>query len=674
MKAFFLILSTIPLLVPSINCEKHEQVFNGGARNPIIKNFERLILEGDQYENSPYGNDYEKTATKIVPDNFYYTNNYSSQISATLHHWDDDYYYFELFKDSNVEVEISSNTSVGTYSFALVGDYYSFGSGRYNPNYSTNSIYSDYSTSLNKSFNSLLGPGTYIIHLNRMDNGYSEISYDLSLDVEESIIGYDNFTIADLKYNKGLQGACWKADYSILNPATNAFAKDEYTYNIPEQDYLVDYALNHLESLTNNSSFLLEEYFIWGQELKETFADVFQALIDGFFENVTYVASQQRNLQITIDNVNNGISIVTTVAGLVTNNVAINVTSSIIGFFAPLIINHFFDRFVPQIGEADVYYSYVLGLYEGTFRYSAPNVVVYLPIYCRLFHTGDGNLTLLNYKVSFNDTFSIIATTNGIESYSGSIIYGGTKTIPQLPGKVYGINGSQINPAYSLQNITPTPITFTSTGGNFPILFSGGYQWLDFAPSANTTYYFYFETNPTTGCYVELFPSIVSGYSTFGREHVYNVNATNSINGNKIVFFSLTTTSNSHIYFRVFGDGHSALLNVLFGLGDISSNINHVHNYNDSYLWMNLYNHKAFCACGTFHTEGHVVTGYNNSLNPEAQVFYCLLCGGQAKVGFSPYSKEVNVFTENGSYITPDGVIVLAEEDIEAFLNGTLKI
>jgi hypothetical protein len=29
--------------------------------------------------------------------------------------------------------------------------------------------------------------------------------------------------------------------------------------------------------------------------------------------------------------------------------------------------------------------------------------------------------------------------------------------------------------------------------------------------------------------------------------------------------------------------------------------------------------------------------------------------------------------TENGSYITPDGITVLVDEDIEAFLNGTLE-
>lgn len=52
----------------------------------------------------------------------------------------------------------------------------------------------------------------------------------------------------------------------------------------------------------------------------------------------------------------------------------------------------------------------------------------------------------------------------------------------------------------------------------------------------------------------------------------------------------------------------------------------------------------------------------------------CILCGGRASVGFVQYPPESSTLyrTANGSYILPNGVIVLVEEDIEAFFQGTL--
>ncbi len=50
-----------------------------------------------------------------------------------------------------------------------------------------------------------------------------------------------------------------------------------------------------------------------------------------------------------------------------------------------------------------------------------------------------------------------------------------------------------------------------------------------------------------------------------------------------------------------------------------------------------------------------------------------MLCGGIAFRGV--YEKDAIdelPHTENGSYILPNGVIVLADEDIEAYMNGTL--
>ena len=50
-----------------------------------------------------------------------------------------------------------------------------------------------------------------------------------------------------------------------------------------------------------------------------------------------------------------------------------------------------------------------------------------------------------------------------------------------------------------------------------------------------------------------------------------------------------------------------------------------------------------------------------------------MLCGGLASVGFiGPFGNNEYPTTVNGSYILPNGVVVLAIDDIDAYLDGTL--
>ena len=52
----------------------------------------------------------------------------------------------------------------------------------------------------------------------------------------------------------------------------------------------------------------------------------------------------------------------------------------------------------------------------------------------------------------------------------------------------------------------------------------------------------------------------------------------------------------------------------------------------------------------------------------------CLACGGLAKVGMTHHQAIGDLpRSENGSFILPDGIIVLVDEDIEAYLDGTLE-
>lgn len=94
------------------------------------------------------------------------------------------------------------------------------------------------------------------------------------------------------------------------------------------------------------------------------------------------------------------------------------------------------------------------------------------------------------------------------------------------------------------------------------------------------------------------------------------------------------------------------------------------HSYNDSFTWKNDRQHLARCSCGVTQMKGHAVRA-GSFVGGYAT---CIQCGGRASVGFVPFPNESSTLpcSVNGSYILPNGVIVLVEADIAAFLQGTL--
>lgn len=101
--------------------------------------------------------------------------------------------------------------------------------------------------------------------------------------------------------------------------------------------------------------------------------------------------------------------------------------------------------------------------------------------------------------------------------------------------------------------------------------------------------------------------------------------------------------------------------------GIININIKaHSHSFNNSFSWKNSLNHIAYCECDSYRLMPHAV---------EQGTTTCIQCGGQADIGINPYSLNTNtvlIVSVNGSYILPNGIIVLVKEDIQDYLNGTL--
>ena len=105
--------------------------------------------------------------------------------------------------------------------------------------------------------------------------------------------------------------------------------------------------------------------------------------------------------------------------------------------------------------------------------------------------------------------------------------------------------------------------------------------------------------------------------------------------------------------------------------GTISTQIKHFHDYDDHYVWQSLTEHKAYCYCMDYDLDPHVVSP--DAFQGGLLRARCLLCNGFASIG-EIYHDGIGGFpyTLNGSFILPNGVIVLEEADMEAYLNGTL--
>ena len=105
--------------------------------------------------------------------------------------------------------------------------------------------------------------------------------------------------------------------------------------------------------------------------------------------------------------------------------------------------------------------------------------------------------------------------------------------------------------------------------------------------------------------------------------------------------------------------------------GMINTQIKHTHDYDFSYTWVDLTEHREYCYCGLSRLSPHIVSpgAFQGGLN----IAPYLLCGGFARIGEIYHDGIGNYpYTLNGSFILPNGIIVLEEADMEAYLNGTL--
>ncbi len=87
-----------------------------------------------------------------------------------------------------------------------------------------------------------------------------------------------------------------------------------------------------------------------------------------------------------------------------------------------------------------------------------------------------------------------------------------------------------------------------------------------------------------------------------------------------------------------------------------------------SWEYYNRFSHRGICACGELVERTHVV----NQADIQNNRAPCLECHAILDLRYDVAINNVRKVSLNGSYILPNGIIVLVEEDIEAYFAGTL--
>ena len=199
-------------------------------------------------------------------------------------------------------------------------------------------------------------------------------------------------------------------------------------------------------------------------------------------------------------------------------------------------------------------------------------------------------------------------------------------------------------------------------------------------PFNPNSYYAYYVNNASN---INITNNISAGYNIVYKlivsdTNTYKIESSSTYNVMLKIYDSnmMLLNSNVNILSCYLTSGSTYYLSIEFNnasfSGTISTNIiqdsNHYHNY--SYSWNSYINHRKYCACGNSSLKAHVVSP--DAFNNGQQYAECTLCHGLVSIGANPMSQNNYPYTLNGSFILPNGVIVLVEEDYEAYMNDTL--
>ncbi len=175
--------------------------------------------------------------------------------------------------------------------------------------------------------------------------------------------------------------------------------------------------------------------------------------------------------------------------------------------------------------------------------------------------------------------------------------------------------------------------------------------------------------------FVELSAEHPIEFTLYDKEfNEINITSTYSNNNCKITFDSIL--SSGEYYLKVnfvnendFGDISVSMHyhNFVDHYCTICNMYTTSHSFHSPYVFVNNINHTAQCGCGEQTLQAHAIKSGTNR---------CLLCNGIVGQGFIEINLNTNkkeYVSANGSYVLSNGIVILVEEDIKAYLEGVLE-
>ena len=586
-------------------------------------------------------NDTWSTATNLCPPEYYELNSYHTYLQAALgsqsHSPEYDYYYFTLLTDCNVTVRACTDNWENSFNFYLQHLTYTPASGD-KVSKRMKYLYEEETTQKTKYFSSTLKAGTYYICFTyRQPANYNEdVEYELDLYVSKTPDGKDA-NVRDLRVNKELSGAVWLSDYlplgieNVFDPTLNvAYQANKTGLSEP------DYALDDLMEISRGNKIHAATLYIWSPEVRYCIHQALSEVKDILFYQFQETDKIRVELKATHNVIENSIKItgaVIKVGGLVTPfSKIISGATTMIQAFAESALNFYFDAITPEFSiENSFYLAYVerlLGIFEiasykddiGNLTFKNNDEVIAIPYYYNLSETSG---LFPTHNISFEPSIREVLLSDGL-LFNGITLPAVQNDMYCCRGKIYGFEGTDfknLKLVEEYEDIEPIP---TNIVENIPISAkydSGEYQWYRFTAPTYRSYYFYALGLKTPNVIIDVFRTVVKGYSDTGIVARYTEEFVEKYTGQNGCGFSRFMNAGETLYFRVRSENYDALENsVIFEVKTEPYEMKeHEHTY--VYAWVNDTTHRYICTeCKDIaYTENHTVKRGTNK---------CSLCGG----------------------------------------------
>ena len=596
-----------PLAEEIINEDKEFQI----KENNIISS--SYVMDEDVFEP----NDNISDASKICPDDFYLKESYKVDIEATLDYMemiqDIDYYYLTIFSDSNVTIDIAASSNYdGYFQFALINyDYYTIENGY--AYHSTNDIFSNYDGTRRVHYSNSLRPGTYLIYLRGcQNNNFTDtLPYTIEVNVSKVVRPDADIPKNDLLMQDDILGAVWISDFLPCDNAKLFDLTSQYTYYKPSQTNLQypDFALDTLREVSNGEPINVANFYIWDNALRHTLHELFVETKNLFIDQIDGKYNSNVKLKIQQNSLTKGLEIVASVLGNDLIPKQISIPANIISQIGFSVIEAYYSSLINEITPNDVKFGIYLGMLTQAFYVSVPDGIE---------HTHEN---VIEYGIK-EVTFVPIYYNLGVK----------TSTIPNQNEHYYSFKSSSEAAARIDSLIYAEDYFLANQPGN---KYSNGKiykikNYDDLFDCADLEL-----AKPHEHIYDGHYCIYCNAYQP---NHTYD--------GHYCIYCNAYRPT--HIY-----DGHYCIY---------CNAYTSTHDYDRNYIWVDKTKHKATCRCGATTTQPHVVSSGSQK---------CLLCGGAADMGFiTPNSKIMNILLMNDykSFILPNGVIVLSQNDIQSFL------